>query len=198
MKVIFLDIDGVLAIDYRHDDDYGSRFDINCVNNLRKIIYATNAKIVCSSSWRKGGSKFPELNGLEFIKSLWKKRDLPSEIIDVTSTLRLQKGGCIGFYNNKLKQHPTPEIKGYSIPRGCEIEYWLDNEGQFQRVNWSKNEQQKYIDKAVVKNYVILDDDSDMLYNQREHFVHCKSGLTNEVADKAIQILNSSLIELYY
>ena len=58
----------------------------------------------------------------------------------------------------------------------------------------------KYIDKSIVKNYIIIDDDSDMLYNQREHFIHTSfmSGLTNELTDKAISILNKTLIELYY
>ena len=42
------------------------------------------------------------------------------------------------------------------------------------------------------KNYVILDDDSDMLYWQRNNFVHTswKKGLTEEEAEKAITILN--------
>ncbi len=51
-----------------------------------------------------------------------------------------------------------------------------------------------------MKNYVILDDDSDMLYNQREHFVKTswQKGLSVEMADEAIQILNSTLESLYY
>lgn len=46
MKVIFLDIDGVLNF-------YGSDFlDKNCLNNLKYIVNETNAKIVIISTWR--------------------------------------------------------------------------------------------------------------------------------------------------
>lgn len=208
MKVIFLDLDGVLAVNYQQEDDYGSGFHPAFVANLKSIIDATGAKIVVSSSWRKGGHSFPDLNGLQFIQSLWKARNLPGEVINVTCTLALKRDGCIGFHNDKKHQHPTPKINGYSIPRGCEIEYWLKEEGKFQRSNWSKAEQQKLMDKGVVENYVIIDDDSDFLYNQREHYVRCSNqgdadavdgnGLTKFGALKAIDILNSSLVQLYY
>ena len=209
MKIIFLDIDGVLAVEHDdRDDKFGSLFHAEFVDSLKSIIDNTGDKRVCSSSWRKGGSQFPELSGLKFIQELWKCRNLPGEVIDVTPTLRLQKGGSIEFYNDKLEQHPTPAINGYSIPRGCEIEYWLKEEGNFQRINWSEEKQQEHIDKAIVKNYVILDDDSDFLYNQREHYVRCSNqrvrdaksgyGLTKHAARRAIIILNSSLINLYY
>jgi hypothetical protein len=62
---------------------------------------------------------------------------------------------------------------------------------------------------ADVANYVILDDDEDMLYQQREHFVCTANqhqqpdaiegfGLTREAADRAIQILGTPVMELYY
>ena len=45
-------------------------------------------------------------------------------------------------------------------------------------------------------SYVILDDDTDMLYDQKDNFIHteCVNGLTKELADKAIKILNYELI----
>ena len=44
-----------------------------------------------------------------------------------------------------------------------------------------------------VIRYCILDDDSDMLYDQRNNFVQtnaCGSGLTKRLANKVIKILN--------
>lgn len=178
MKVIFLDIDGVLAVHMqdRHDQ-FGAAFHPQFINNLKSIIDTTNAKIVISSSWR--------FSGLNIMKLMWEYRKLPGEVIDITPSLRLQHGGGISFYNNKINQHPTPKIHGYSIPRGCEIEYWLNNESL-----------------ELIDSYVIIDDDTDMLYDQRNNYV-CTSGnmdhsdyedigygLTKECAEQAIKILN--------
>lgn len=58
--------------------------------------------------------------------------------------------------------------------RGLEIEYWLAKHPE-------------------VENYVILDDDNDMLKKQLEHFVQTdayKRGLSLENVEQAIKILN--------
>jgi hypothetical protein len=176
MKLIFLDIDGVLNVIPKERDEYGSKFHEHFVNNLKSIIDATGAKIVISSTWRS--------DGLEIMKEMWVKRNLPGEVIGVTpyNVLRF---------------------------RGLEIEEFLKKEMKFQRINWSKSEQEKYLSQSLCKNYVILDDDSDMTYNQKEHFVKCSNnfkhsdsvegyGLTEQCAQKCIQILNTNLIDLYY
>jgi histidinol phosphatase-like enzyme len=179
IKVIFLDLDGVLNVYCEDRDEFGCTFHSNFVDNLRKIINETDAKIVISSSWRK--------DGMKHMVDLWKFRNLPGEIIDVTPSLYLQKGGSIKFWNDKLNSKITPKIKGYSIPRGAEIEYWIKNE--------SKN-------FGILEQYVILDDDSDMLFEQRNNFVKTSGnikhedcvdigyGLTVKCAEKAIEILN--------
>lgn len=180
MKIIFLDIDGVLNVIGQGHDEYGQIFHQHFMDNLKRIVDETGAKIVVSSSWR--------LSGLKVMQELWKHRGLAGEVIDVTPSLYLQKGGCIKFHNDKLSQHPTPRIHGYSIPRGCEIEYWMRNE----RDNLPE----------PITAYVILDDDTDMLLSQAENFVQCSGnlddedcvdagyGLTKKCTDKAIQILN--------
>lgn len=177
MKIIFLDIDGVLNVHMRTGHDkYGSAFHPQFINNLKRVIDETNAKIVITSSWRH--------SRLEFIQAMWKDRKLPGDVIDVSPGMYLQKGGCLQFYNNKLSQFPTPKIHGYSIPRGCEIQYWLDNESP-----------------EIIDNYVIIDDDNDMLYSQRDNYVctfknmthtdyeDLGYGLTKECAEQAINIL---------
>lgn len=76
MKVIFLDIDGVLNIIPESVDEFGAVFHSNFVNNLKWIIEETDAKLVISSTWRYGG--------LNWLKRMWKYRNYPGEIIGIT------------------------------------------------------------------------------------------------------------------
>ena len=89
-KIIFLDIDGVLnsfdnmhachAVEYNHGpnsrDKHGQLFDERCVRWLNVLIKETGAKIVISSTWRH--------NGLPAMRNLWKDRNLPGEVFDIT------------------------------------------------------------------------------------------------------------------
>jgi len=184
-KIIFLDIDGVLNSNdwyVRRQNEYEMdavenqypfyEFDPKAINRLNEIIKSTGAKVVVSSTWRLGRS-------VEELQTILNMVGFIGEVIDKTAHFS--------------------SIDGYTVPRGCEIEAWLDKKG-FQRINWSIEKQQMYIDKSPVKNYIILDDDSDMLYNQKEHFVHTgwKFGLDDLAMLKSINILNSTLIDLYY
>lgn len=69
-----------------------------------------------------------------------------------------------------------------SVPRGCEIKAWLES-----------NKGKLGIGIGKYKTYVILDDDNDMLYWQRNNFIQTdpKTGLTRMDAENAIRILNS-------
>jgi predicted transcriptional regulator len=162
MRIIFLDIDGVLntgiyathffeickhfgltkkeAKDWRHGmrDEFGSHFDPKPVQLLKWIIEETGAKIVISSTWR--------LSGLETMKLMWEMRDLPGEVIDITPYLNTN--------------------------RGEEIEALL-----------KEND---------VDSYVIIDDDTDMLPEQLNNFVNVDSeyGITYKDAQQIINILN--------
>jgi hypothetical protein len=180
LKLIFLDIDGVLNVIGQGHDDHGQIFHQHLMDNLYDIIDATGAKLVISSSWRK--------SGLSAMRKMWSDRGYKGEIIDVTPSLSLKRGGCIEFFNGKLEHHPTERVYGYSIPRGCEIEYWL------------RDATTKY----VIKSYVILDDYDDMLLSHKDKFVLCSGnydhedcvdagyGLTKICAAKAIEILNKN------
>ncbi len=151
MKILFLDVDGVLNNDdwawemykkykvevYREDILYQPSL---C--ELRRIINATGAKIVVSSSWRKIEHAYKDL-------LMWLKM-YGMEVLDV-----------------------TPYVGGI---RGDDIEAW------FKR---NKDKQ--------IESYAILDDDSDM----GEHYGHLiqtfyMEGLTTEIADECIKMLNSS------
>jgi hypothetical protein len=165
MKLIFLDIDGVLnhQLFYKGQTltekkkelrkqakskeierwDYGlAQIDEESVSRLNDIIDATGAEVVLSSSWR--------INNVRgYMQQLLDAKGFCGKIIGYTPTLGQQ--------------------------RGFEIEAWLHEYGD-------------HVDK-----YVILDDDSDMTDEQiRYHYIHCDGycGLTPNGAYKAIRILN--------
>ena len=107
--VIFLDFDGVLNTEHYQaqlaingkptKDAWGPLFDPRAVANLRKILDVTCAVIVISSSWRYA-------HRLGSLRSMWKVRELPGEILDMIP--------CGATY----------------ISRGADIECWLDRNGR--------------------------------------------------------------------
>lgn len=97
MKVIFLDIDGVLNVIPRGFDEHGALFDKHFVDNLGLIIQETGAKIVITSSWR--------ISGLDSMLKMWSDRGYPGEIIDITPDFRWKTGT--------------------GLQRGLEINEWL-------------------------------------------------------------------------
>lgn len=190
MKVIFLDIDGVLNCEsaYRAGEcqyqewtwedgrpDHYQRFCSWSKSLLNKLIDETGAKIVISSTWR--------MSGIEFMKKVWEYEEMHGEIIGITPSMR----------NSAI-----------SIPRGMEINYYLENDLKFQHISWSEEEQRKVMDASGVDNYIIIDDDSDMLYNQRNHFVHVlpsprnRDGFNEYYYKEALAKLSKSIIDLNY
>ena len=87
IKVLFLDIDGVLNTDRQHwhcqmngitpVDEFGYEFDHKAVDNLATILEETSAEIVISSSWK--------FLGLQTLQKMWEDRKLPGTILDITS-----------------------------------------------------------------------------------------------------------------
>lgn len=164
IKLIFLDIDGVLNYElfYREKSQHQRHTEVGdlgdlcpkAVENLNDIINKTGAKVVISSTWRLGKSK-------EYLQDLLGRVGFMGEIIGITPSLRL----------------PYDKYS-YTIPRGCEIECWLESQ-----YDWH--------DLAHVR-YVILDDDSDMLYNQRENYFRVDGycGLTTNLSYRVINFLN--------
>lgn len=162
---IFLDIDGVIATpELIEEGTWGLVPEKQYLLGI--IIKETDAKIVLSSSWR--------MNNLEdTIKYMQEKGFRFCDRI-VGITIR----AC---------QYIEEGIN-LSIPRGVEIKQWIDNNIHSEL---GKNYKRKKVGKDF--NYVILDDDSDMLLEQAKHFVKCYSmdGLTMCKVRLAINILNS-------
>lgn len=110
-------------------------------------------------------------SGLKAMQDMWVKRGLPGEVIGITPV-----------HSSKYDEPNYVNLPFHErLERGFEIQEWLD----VHRVN----------------NYVILDDDDDMLESQMQNFVNCSGnfddsdyvdygyGLTRECADRAIRIL---------
>ena len=106
MKIIFLDIDGVLvtrnSIKYQYlnfPDETSIRFGKKAVKNLNKLIRLTKAKIVISSTWRL-------FHSLEKLQSIFEEQKIKGKIISTTSV-----------------EKATIEE---DIPRGQKIADWLE------------------------------------------------------------------------
>lgn len=159
MKVIFLDIDGVLNMMHINmgKDEYGDIFHDHFVNNLRYIIDQTDVKIVISSTWK--------MSGLTIMKELWEFRNLPGEIIDVTTDCPQIQG--VEFYD--------------LVERGHEIQEWLDN-----------NEVDNYVIIDDVPDMLKSQEDHFVkTSNNHSHSDHIHGlGLTIECSEKVINILN--------
>lgn len=179
IKIIFLDIDGVLnsnrfftTVDNKlriaQHDKYGDMFDPISATLLNKLISTTNAKVVVSSTWRH--------QGFEKMKQMWIDRKMTGEVIGTTPSF--------GSYRNGAKQDVT-------IPRGSEIQWYYENKHFFRHWNWDGEYVQAEKKKCDLASYVILDDDSDMLYEQRNNFVHCNGmmGFMEPEYERAHKIL---------
>ena len=167
MKVLFLDIDGVLNTKYWYTqmdrntpkDKYGYAFDPNSVANLKRIVEDTGAEIVISSSWK--------CMGLSQMEDMWRDRSLPGRIIGITPN---------SVSDEMLLNADIDSIELFHI-RGEEIKEWLMKHAK------------------RVSSYAIIDDMDNMLPEQQSHFVQTNPevGITEGDADTIITILNKEL-----
>jgi hypothetical protein len=173
--LVFLDFDGVLNTE-RHfaelkgkglpfKDKYGPKFDLIAVENLKKIIDTTEARIVVSSSWR--------YMGLGDLQRMWNDRDLPGKIVGITP---------LHMDDDKLLETDLSELDEitadmFCSSRGNEIKAYFE---EVLRV------------VADTRRYVILDDLKDVLPEQEDHFIRINPivGITEKDAERAIEILN--------
>lgn len=106
MKIIFLDFDGVM--DTAHYDNYlnymnlpykdkfGILFDPDCVRNLGRIIDATGADIVVTSTWK-------DFMTYKEILEMWEYRQLPGFVTDTTPTCSRHRGDEIDAWLNDCR-----------------------------------------------------------------------------------------------
>jgi len=142
-------------------------FNKRSIGNLNNLIRKTNAKIVITSTWKNE-------KGLSYVKEILENQGLKGDIIDETPHFTLIH----------------PDYGELNIPRGMEIKCWLE-----------KNTKMEFLDGEPVvnfiENYVILDDHSDMLIEQNEHFIKIDptKGFDGRYMKRAIEILNKENYE---
>ena len=164
MKVVFLDVDGVLNDDYTNELIPNSIFigiDNKYVKNLKKIIDATDAQIVLSSTWR--------------IHQVKNNQNL-NESVD-----------CLKYLKKKLDKYglhyvsTTPHINHYK--RGTEIKQWIEQNNDITIDGW-----------VILDDQFFFDFDEEMIKHlvQTEHMKNFgySYGLNDDDVKKAIQILN--------
>ena len=139
MKIIFLDIDGVIKTKSclrrafkKYRKLVPDILDERAVINLNKLVKETDAKIVITSTWRYG-------NTAEDLQQVLAKHGVTGEVIGMTPELGQMENSSFG-----------------NITRGQEIQEWLNLHN-------------------VPVDYVILDDDNNILPQQINRFVRCDS-----------------------
>lgn len=104
MKLIFLDIDGVLNTNGNWGrDEFAANFCPEAINALRHIISETGAVIIISSSWKA--------SGLGWFTKLWRFRKYPGTVLGITPYVKV---------NDSLSFKQRAE-------RGHEIKQFLDD-----------------------------------------------------------------------
>ena len=175
MKVIFLDIDGVLntsetfrrrRINYEKTKKWDLEIDLHRVARLKYIINMTGAKVVLSSSWRL----FGDFKNGEFIT----KSNQLKQLLEIFSSFG------ISIYD------VTPHID-YGSNREEEIKKWLMGKDieSFVIIDDETSFLMEFCNKELVKTSFLKD--GVMLENMDD----C-AGLCDEHVNKAIAILNSN------
>ena len=166
MKVIFLDIDGVLNYTEWYTDERnpgnlnGQEGDLDplCVDRIIRICEETGAKVVISSDWRiswYGTQMRLGRMGLD-----------DNFVIDKTPEFIWRNLSKHDYFNENYE-------KTYEYSRGAEIDAWLTSHPE-------------------CTNFVIIDDRTDFTDEQSPHFVHIDPmyGITDKDVEFAIAILN--------
>lgn len=163
MRIIFLDMDGVMNSDgffqkrqNSHMDFGEGQIDDELVANLNQLVQATGAKIVISSSWRH----------------IWDHNEIADMLVSK------------GFQFPESIIDQTPESEGGF--RGQEIDDWLALNGERQRID----DQQMPIESYVIlddNNDFTTEQQPRFVHTSPNH------GLTLNDVKKAITILNGGL-----
>ena len=165
MKVIFLDLDGVMNVIPQGRDRFGAVFHSHFIDNLKRIIDETGAKIVISSTWRH--------SGLSVMKDMWETRGLPGEVIDITTD-------CAQIIYDENDEFLSYE----SVERGYEIKEWLDKNPDVESyVILDDNDDML---KEQLRNFVQTSDNIS-----HPDCIDIGYGLTSICTDKAIEILKN-------
>lgn len=162
--IIFLDLDGVL----NHENYYVKR-------TKRSMSNLWHERYFCPNTVKRLNQITDETNARIVFSSSHRTRFNTLASLKVN----LKDAGITGEVIGS-----TPKLRyvddTYSVPRGCEIKAWMErNKGILGA-------------KMTEVRYAILDDDTDMLYWQRNSFfcTKGKGGLTQAIANRVVKHLN--------
>ncbi len=167
MKIIFLDIDGVLATSDTYSEagsglDDHALISKDCINALNKLVEQTDAKVVITSAWRYG-------RDTEYFQLLLSDRGFVGEVIDMTPKWNQ--------YKDNIGIKTTGDLDFFwQHERGNEINMWLRN-------------------KNKIKSFIIIDDESSDIYPLFPNHLLVTSmeqGFGKEHVNEAIKILEIS------
>lgn len=174
MKVIFLDVDGVLNSEiwfirnHQHPVPGAAKIDLKYVRNLQKIVRRTGAEIVLSSTWR-GEVRKNKKHPLHQILANHGMR-----IYDYTTTARVEGGF---------------EKPGYQ--RGYEIQAWLDDHPDVTNiVILDDDNDMMHLEKYLVKTRFNA-------YDGHKTSRWWLEGLNRKKARAAIKMLNQPYVNIY-
>ena len=165
MKVIFLDIDGVLN---GHDWDeaaQSNRIRHKCVERLSRIMAATDAKIVLSSAWRymiHCGAM--TTRGFEYMLRTHGANGIVNRIVGVT-----------------IRDEETPGYLGPDHAHGC----WEPRAAQIRA--WLG-------EHPDVESFVVIDDECVPGFGTRFIQTNGKTGLTDADVELVIAAMNMEAI----
>ncbi len=175
-KFLFLDIDGVLnSQDWMRSDEFTNLKDeLRNSDNDDKLWFDPSAIELLNDICAATGCEI-------VISSSWRKRKTLDEFYDLFKSVGFKYPGSFAGTTDVFYNWIKPKVHCPSI-RGLEIRVWLET--NIKMVNPAH--QFEY-------TYCILDDDTDMLLEQKNNFVNTdpQVGLTSDDVSKVIRILNT-------
>jgi len=170
MKIIFLDFDGVL----NDEVFYRKRMDEGIDTYPPYPLCEFDPEAIARLNYI-----IEETGAKVVVSSSWRHGRSVDELQNILNQ--------VGFKGEVIDK--TPSFKHDDCVRGNEILKWI-----------SLNEELIGNDRFHYNTYVILDDNADMLYWQKDNFIHVDSyvGITNRIAMMAITILNTIKKENLY
>lgn len=185
-KYLFLDIDGVL----NHDEWFGSPEYKNSQENWKVSMFDPK----CVERVNK------------ILQETWAELVVSSSWRSMADLEKIFEGVGLPF-----KFHRTPHANEIYHMSSCDLYNGMYGDNHDDPRWWRGSEIEYFLERMDPNaNYVILDDDCDMLDSQKDHFIQtCNdriytpelykknegSGLTEKVMNKAIDILNGNTKE---
>ena len=199
MKIVFLDVDGVLNTmdslgeaeddsDFLFDKKSGSPLEKRCLNNLIQILLKTGAKIVVTSTWRM----------------------FPDKMQFLTRTVDEMFDHAVAWQNAENaeteKLNKTPVFIGITTDagappfgggRGQEVRLWLEGHPECERFVVLDDDHKQSFQDALFGEEKLPHGVEGMLIETKlggylDPLPFIEQGLTGEHVDTAVQFLNNS------